>query len=87
MWRATALGAGMAYLSTTGDLSPETRRALQLVAEGFGAAAIGDRLGCDRDTVQRLLADALRALGARSVPHAVEVAARHGLITRSRPSP
>ena len=75
----------MTYLSTTGDLSPETRRAIQLVAEGIGAAAIGDRLGCDRDAVRRLLADAIRALGARSVPHAVEVAARHGLI--ESPSP
>ncbi len=77
----------MAHLSTTGDLSPETRRALQLVADGLGTGAIADRLGCDRDAVRRRLADAIRALSARSVPEAVEVAIRGGLIESSGPRP
>ena len=74
----------MAYLSTTGDLSPETRRVLQLAAAGLGTGAIAERLGCDRDAVRRYLTDAIRALSARSVPHAVEVAARRGLIESPR---
>ena len=70
----------MADLSTSGDLSPDMRRALRLVAEGLGTGAVAERLECDRDTVRRCLADAIRILGVRSVPHAVEVAARQGLI-------
>jgi hypothetical protein len=61
-------------------LSPATRRVLQLVAEGTGAGTIARWLGCDRDDVCRCLADAIRALSARSVPDAVEVAVRRGLI-------
>ena len=61
-------------------LSAEARRVLQLVAEGLGAGAIARRLGCDRDDVCRCLVDAIRALSARSVPDAVEVAVRRGLI-------
>ena len=70
----------MAYLSTTDDLSPEARSALRLVAEGMGTGAVAERLGCDRDAVRRHLADAIRALGACSVPDAVRLAARRALI-------
>jgi len=61
-------------------LSLEALRVLQLVAEGLGAGAIARRLGCDRDAVCGCLVDALRALSARSVPDAVDVAIRRGLI-------
>ena len=65
-------------------LSPEARRALRLVAEGLGTRAIAERLGCDHDAVRRCLADAIRALSARSVPDAVEVAAQRRLIEPPR---
>ena len=68
----------------SGRLSPEARRALQLVAEGLGTRAIAERLGYDQDTVRRCLAEAIRALSARSVPDAVEVAFRRGLIQPPR---
>ncbi len=63
-----------------GRLTPQARRALQLVAEGLGAGAIAARLRCDRDTVRRCLADAIVSLDARSVPDAVRIALRCGLI-------
>ncbi len=75
----------MADLSTIGDLSPETRRALQLVADGLGTGAIAARLGCDRAEVHCHLADAVRHLSADSVPEAVRIAARRGLIAPSGP--
>jgi DNA-binding NarL/FixJ family response regulator len=72
-------------MSNTNDPSPEAWRVLELVAEGLGTGAIAERLGCDRDAVQRRLADAIRTLSARSVPDAVEAAARHGLIESPTP--
>ena len=75
----------MAYLSTTGDLSPETQRVLQLAATGLGAGAIAERLGCERAAVQRHLADAVEALSASSVPDALRIAARRGVIEASGP--
>ncbi len=65
-------------------LSREARRALQLVAEGSGTDAIAAQLGCDYDAVRHCLADAIRTLPARSVPDAVEVALRRGLIRAPR---
>ena len=75
----------MTYLSTTGDLSPDARRTLGLVADGLGAGAIAERLGCDRDAVRRHLAEAIRGLDVRSVPAAVEIALRLGLVEPSAP--
>ena len=67
---------------------PRVVGVLRLAAEGLGAIAA--RLGCDRDAVRGHLADAIRTLGARSVPDAVEVAIGRGLIQptagRSRPA-
>ncbi len=68
----------------SGRLSPEARRVLHLAAEGLGAGAIAERLGCERDAVQRHLAEAIRALGVHSVPDAVEVIIRDGLIEPPR---
>ncbi len=75
----------MGYSGDTTGLSAEVRRALQLVAEGLGTTAIAERLGSDRDTVRRHLADAIRALDARSVPDAVRIATLRGLIEPSAP--
>ncbi len=68
---------------TTG-LSPEAARVLQFVAEGLGAGAIAARLGCSTDGLRRHLASAVATLGARSVPDAVDIASRRGLIEAPR---
>jgi len=74
------LGGSMAYRDSAEDLASEARQILPLVAAGLGTGAIADRLECDRDDVRRHLADAIRALGARSVPDAIRIAVRRGLI-------
>ena len=74
----------MGSLGDANNLPSEVRQALKLVAAGLGAGDIATRLGCDRDLVRRHLAEAIRALDARSVPCAVERATRCGLI---EPSP
>ena len=56
------------------------RAILRYAAEGLGAGAIAARLGCNVDMIRRHLAGAISILDARSVPEAVEVATRRGLI-------
>ena len=61
-------------------LDDDGRAVLRLVAARLGTAHIADLLGCHRADVRRYLADAVRYLGARSVPDAIEIAVRQGLI-------
>ncbi len=70
----------MAYPGDATDLPPDARRALQLVAEGLGAGAIADRLGWTVPQLAAHLADAVRAVAARSVSDAVDIARRRGLL-------
>ena len=76
--------AGMMDSADTTGLSPEATRVLQFVAEGLGAGAIAARLGCDTDGLCRHLASAVATLGARSMPDAVDIAIRRGLIEAPR---
>ena len=74
----------MAHLPPSYDLSSEARRALALVAAGFGTRAISERLGCDRAALHLLLADTVRRLSARSVSEAVRIAVDRSLIEPPR---
>ena len=62
------------------DHDLEMAALLRLVEAGLGTRAIAARLGCDRAAVQRRLAAAIARLDARSVPDAVRIAGRRGLL-------
>jgi len=59
---------------------PEMVVLLALAEAGLGARAIAAQLGCGTDDVRRHLAEAIRAFSASSVPDAVQIAIRRGLI-------
>lgn len=61
-------------------LTARQRQVLVLVANGNTNAAIGSQLGITRVTVDRHLADAYSALGARDRANAVGLAIRYGEI-------
>jgi hypothetical protein len=61
-------------------LTPRQRAILECVAAGPGTAASADRPGCARDDVRRHLAEASAPPGPRSVPDAVAITIRRGLI-------
>lgn len=62
-------------------LTPDETRALEVAAQGHTAAMCGRLLGCSARHYGRLAASARDALGARSLVHAVAIAAASGLIT------
>ncbi|MCX4596147.1 helix-turn-helix transcriptional regulator [Streptomyces sp. NBC_01549] len=61
-------------------LTARQRQVMVLVANGNTNAAIGSQLGITRVTVDRHLADAYSALGARDRANAVGLAIRYGEI-------
>jgi DNA-binding NarL/FixJ family response regulator len=65
--------------------SPRERQILALLAQGMGAAAIGDQLFLSRETVHTHVRNAIRNLGARNRVHAVAIAAALREIELPRP--
>jgi two-component system response regulator DevR len=62
------------------DLTPREREVLELVAEGLGNAAIGQRLHLSVNTVRNHVASVLAKLGVHSKLEALSVAVREGLL-------
>ena len=61
-------------------LSAREREVLKLIAEGFSAKEIGQRLTISAKTVEAHRTSLMRKLGARKATELVRVALRHGVI-------
>lgn len=61
-------------------LSPRQREVLSLIADGARVKQAADQLGIAYRTAKQHSEAAVRALDARSVPNAVAIAMRRGLI-------
>ncbi|MEW1803248.1 LuxR C-terminal-related transcriptional regulator [Streptomyces virginiae] len=61
-------------------MTPHQLQALRLAAEGSTHAAIGYQLGIDEKSVGKLMTEVFRKLGAVSMPNAVLLACRAGLL-------
>ena len=61
-------------------LSTREREVLKLIAEGFSAKEIGQRLSISAKTVEAHRTSLMRKLGARKATELVRVAVRHGVI-------
>jgi DNA-binding NarL/FixJ family response regulator len=60
------------------QLSPREREVLHLMAEGFTAEAVGDRLGVSVETVRTHVRNVIRKLQARNHVHAIALALQRG---------
>jgi DNA-binding NarL/FixJ family response regulator len=63
------------------QLSPREREVLHLMAEGYTAEAVGDRLGVSVETVRTHVRNVIRKLRARNRVHAIAMALERGDIT------
>lgn len=61
-------------------VTPHQLEALKLAAAGYTHKQIGVQLGIDFKSVGKLFTEVFRKLGARSMPHAVLLACRAGLL-------
>lgn len=75
--RARRGGAGAVAGSA---LSPQEIDVIKLVAAGFEAREIAEKLSCSRRTVDRVLREMMLRLDLRTRPHAVAYAAKGGFL-------
>jgi DNA-binding NarL/FixJ family response regulator len=64
-----------------GPLTPREREVIQLLVEGLGSAAVANRLGITRKTVDTHRAAIMRKLGMSSMADLVRYAIRHRLVS------
>lgn len=69
---------------TAPDLDPREQRVLELSAAGFTYERIARELGTGRPFTAKLASQLLRKLGAQSMPQAVLLACRAGLLDGRR---
>ena len=62
------------------ELTPREREVVQLLAAGLSGAMIAERLVISRETVRTHIRNAMEKTGARTRPHLIAIAIRHGLI-------
>ena len=62
-------------------MTPQQRKALHLVATGNSYDQTADSMTLSRSAVEKLLARARQAMGARNITHAVYLAAKRGIIS------
>ncbi len=65
-------------------LTPREREVLEVIAEGHGSKAAGERLYISKRTVDFHLAAAYHKLGVNNRVQAIKVATRRGLIPQDR---
>lgn len=63
------------------SLSPQQKAVLELVANGLVMKNVADRMGIALCTAEIHARKARNALGAKTMPHAIAIAMRQGLLS------